>query len=47
MIVAVPDEKHVRLRLPDGREAVVALDDVKDALLQDADDTAALGGREP
>lgn len=40
VIVAVPDEGHVRVRLPDGQEAVVALDDVKDALLQDAGDPA-------
>lgn len=47
VILEVPDEEHVRLRLPDGQETVVAFEDVKDALLQDADDTAAPGRREP
>jgi ribosome maturation factor RimP len=41
MILGVPDEEHVRLRLPDGQETVLALDDVKEALLQEADDSVA------
>lgn len=47
LIVAVPDEDHVELRLPDGREAVVALDEIKEALLQDDETPAPDGRREP
>ncbi|HEX6644217.1 MAG TPA: hypothetical protein VF037_06045 [Gemmatimonadales bacterium] len=32
-ILAVPDDEHVELRLPDGTAQVVALADVKDAVL--------------
>jgi ribosome maturation factor RimP len=47
VILEVPDEGHVRLRLPDGAEQVVALEDVKLAELQDADDPGASSRREP
>jgi hypothetical protein len=47
VILEVPDDARVRLRLPDGTEAVVALADVKEALLQEVDDPAAAGRREP
>jgi ribosome maturation factor RimP len=47
VILAVPDEDHVRLRLPDGAETVVALADVKEALLQDDETTAPDGRRAP
>lgn len=42
VIVDLPDEAHVRLRLADGAEVAVALEDVKEAVLLDdkADDTA-------
>jgi ribosome maturation factor RimP len=46
VILEVPDPGHVRLRLSDGAEAVVALDDIKDALLQEAE-APAEGRREP
>jgi ribosome maturation factor RimP len=49
-IVDLPDEAHVRLRLPAGEELVVALDDVKEALLleEQSDDTGpAARGRRP
>ncbi len=35
VILDLPDEHHVRLRLPDGTEPVVALADIKEALLQE------------
>lgn len=35
VILDLPDDAHVRLRLPDGSEPVVALDEIKEALLQD------------
>lgn len=35
VILELPDDAHVRLRLPDGSEPVVAIDDIKEALLQD------------
>lgn len=35
VILDLPDDAHVRLRLPDGSEPVVAIDDIKEALLQD------------
>jgi ribosome maturation factor RimP len=35
-IVEVPDADHVQLRLPDGSLQVVALSDIKEALLQDS-----------
>jgi ribosome maturation factor RimP len=35
VIVDLPDDQHVRLRLPDGSEPVVALADIKEALLQE------------
>lgn len=35
VILETPDEDHVRLRLPDGTEQQVALEDVKEALLQE------------
>ncbi len=43
VILGVPDDAHVRLRLPDGTERTVAIDDVKEALLQEPDPAA--GGR--
>jgi hypothetical protein len=46
VILDLPDEQHVRLRLADGTEAVVALADVKEALLQE-EQPAADGRREP
>jgi ribosome maturation factor RimP len=46
LILDVPDVEHVRLRLQDGAEVVVALDDVKEALLQEADGSAAAGRHE-
>ena len=45
VILELPDEAHVRLRLPDGQETTVALADVKEALLQQ--EPAAEGRREP
>jgi ribosome maturation factor RimP len=47
VIVAVPDDAQVRLRLPDGAETLVALADVKEALLQEIDDSAADRRRGP
>jgi ribosome maturation factor RimP len=47
VILEVPDEAHVRLRLPDGVEVVIELAEVKDALLEDAADSAATGRRDP
>jgi ribosome maturation factor RimP len=35
VIVDLPDENHVRLRLADGTEPVVTLTDIKEALLQE------------
>jgi ribosome maturation factor RimP len=35
VIADLPDQHHVRLRLADGTEAVVALDDIREALLQE------------
>jgi ribosome maturation factor RimP len=46
VIVDVPDDRQVRLRLPDGAETMVAFADIKEALLQE-DDSAAGGRREP
>jgi ribosome maturation factor RimP len=46
VILEVPDDGQVRLRLPDGAETMVALADIKEALLQ-VDDPAASGRREP
>lgn len=45
VILAVPDDASVRVRLPDGREVVVALDQVKEALLMEQG--PADGRREP
>lgn len=45
VILAVPDDATVRLRLPDGAEAVVALDRVKEALLMEQE--PADGRRKP
>ncbi len=45
IIMAVPDPQHVRLRLPDGSEAVLPLEKILEALLQE--DTAAEGRRDP
>lgn len=45
VILAVPDDATVRLRLPDGAEAVVALDQVKEALLMEQE--PADGRRKP
>jgi len=42
VILAVPDEDHVRLRLADGRDVTVPLAEIKEALLQD--DSAAPPG---
>jgi hypothetical protein len=46
VILELPDEQHVRLRLPDGTERILALDEVKEALLQD-EDPAGEARREP
>jgi hypothetical protein len=46
VILELPDERHVRLRLPDGTERTLALDEVKEALLQD-EDPAGGARREP
>ena len=35
VIVDLPDDQHVRLRLADGTEPVVAIADIKEALLQE------------
>lgn len=35
VIVDLPDDQHVRLRLPDGSEPVIAIVDIKEALLQE------------
>lgn len=43
-IIAVPDPQHVRLRLPDGSEPVLPLDEISEALLQE--DSAAEGRRD-
>ena len=45
VIVDLPDEHHVRLRLADGTEPVVTLADIKEALLQEK--PAAHGRPEP
>lgn len=45
VILALPDEHHVRVRLPNGSESVLALADVNQALLQD--ESVASGHREP
>lgn len=36
LIVALPDPEHVRLQLPDGAEQLVALAEIKEALLEEA-----------
>jgi len=46
VILELPDEQHVRLRLPDGTERILALDEVKEALLED-EDPAGGSRREP
>jgi len=46
VILDLPDDEHVRLRLADGSEAIVALADVKEALLQE-EHPAADSRREP
>lgn len=46
VILEVPDDGRVKLRLPDGAETMVALADIKEALLQ-VEDPAANGRREP
>ncbi len=46
-ILGVPDDGHVRLRLPDGAETVIALEQVKEALLLEVADPPAPGRREP
>jgi ribosome maturation factor RimP len=46
VILEVPDDGQVKLRLPDGAETTLALADIKEALLQ-VDDPAAGGRREP
>jgi ribosome maturation factor RimP len=45
VILDLPDDGHVRLRLPDGSEPVVALADIKEALLQE--EPATEGRQEP
>ena len=45
VILEMPDEDHVRLRLPDGTEAQLALAMIKEALLQE--ETAAETRRKP
>jgi ribosome maturation factor RimP len=45
VIVDLPDDGHVRLRLPDGSEPLLALADVKEALLQE--ESAADSRHEP
>jgi ribosome maturation factor RimP len=45
VIVDLPDDGHVRLRLADGSEPLVALSDIKEALLQE--EPAAEGRHEP
>jgi ribosome maturation factor RimP len=47
VILGLPDDSQVRLRLPDGSETLVAFADVKEALLQEVDEPAADGRREP
>jgi ribosome maturation factor RimP len=47
VILEVPDEAGVRLRLPDGAEPLVAFEDVKEALLQEVDEPAARDRRQP
>ncbi len=47
VILGVPDAGHVRVRLPDGAETVIALEQVKEALLLEAADPSAPGRREP
>lgn len=46
-IVALQDEGHVQLRLPDGTEQVVALDEIKEALLQEDEAPTAQRRRDP
>jgi ribosome maturation factor RimP len=46
VILEVPDDGQVKLRLPDGAETMVALADIKEALLQ-VEDPAAGGRRQP
>jgi ribosome maturation factor RimP len=45
VILGLPDEEHVRVRLADGTEPVLALADIKEAWLQD--DPVADGRPEP
>ena len=47
VILGVPDDSRVRLRLPDGAEALVGLEDVQEALLQEVDEAAGDDRREP
>ncbi|MDH4348153.1 MAG: hypothetical protein OEW17_05070 [Gemmatimonadota bacterium] len=45
VIVGLPDDEHVRLRLPDGSETELELEVIKEALLQE--ETAADSRRKP
>jgi hypothetical protein len=45
VIVDLPDDEHVRLRLPDGTETELALATIKEALL--LEETAADPRRKP
>jgi ribosome maturation factor RimP len=45
VIMGLPDAEHVHVRLPDGAETVVALADIKEALLEQ--DSVAEGRHEP
>lgn len=47
VILEVPDEDHVRVRLPDGAHVVVPLSEIKEAWLQETDPMAAESRPEP
>ncbi|HXW96436.1 MAG TPA: hypothetical protein VEI47_02540 [Gemmatimonadales bacterium] len=47
VILEVPDEDHVRVRLPDGAHVLVPLAEIKEAWLQETDPMAAESRPEP
>ncbi|HTS90177.1 MAG TPA: hypothetical protein VMG41_16910 [Gemmatimonadales bacterium] len=47
VILGVPDDFHVTFRLPDGSETTLALDAIREALLQETEPPAAHPGRRP
>lgn len=47
VILEVPDDSRVRLRLPDGSEAIVAFEEIREAVLQETEPPATDDGRRP